>query len=30
MKADYHTEMSPKAVAMLDGEPVFEDLDSFD
>ena len=29
MAADYHTEMSPKAVALLDGEPVFEDLDSF-
>ena len=27
--ADYHTQMSPKAVACLDGEPVFEDLESF-
>ena len=27
MAADYHTQMSPKAVALLDGEPVFEDLD---
>lgn len=29
MTADYHTQMSPKAVAMLDGEPLFEDLDTF-
>ena len=29
MEADYHTQMSPKAVAMLDGDPVFEDLDAF-
>lgn len=28
MEAEYHTQMSPKAVAMLDGDPVFEDLDS--
>ena len=27
--ADYHTQMSPKAVACLDGDPVFEDLESF-
>jgi quinol monooxygenase YgiN len=27
--ADYHMQMSPKAVACLDGEPVFEDLESF-
>lgn len=27
--ADYHTQMSPKAVACLDGEPLFEDLESF-
>lgn len=29
MQADYHTQMSPKALAMLDGDPVFEDLDTF-
>ena len=29
MSAEYHTEMSPKAMAMLDGDPVFEDLDTF-
>ena len=29
MEADYHTQMSPKAVALLDGDPVFEDLDDF-
>ena len=29
MEADYHTQMSPKALAMLDGDPVFEDLDTF-
>ena len=29
-EADYHTQMSPKAVAMLDGDPVFEDLDPFE
>ncbi len=29
MEADYHTQMSPKAVALLDGDPVFEDLQSF-
>ena len=29
MNADYHTQMSPKALAVLDGEPVFEDLDKF-
>lgn len=27
MSADYHTSMSPKAVALLDGEPIFRDLD---
>jgi quinol monooxygenase YgiN len=27
--ADYHTQMSPKALACLDGDPVFEDLESF-
>jgi quinol monooxygenase YgiN len=30
MSADYHTEMSPKALACLDGDPVIEDLDVFD
>ncbi len=29
MEADYHTQMSPKAVALLDGDPVFEDLEAF-
>ena len=29
MSAEYHTEMSPKAMAMLDGDPVFEDLEVF-
>jgi len=29
MAADYHTEMSPKALALLDGDPVYEDLDAF-
>ena len=29
ISAEYHTEMSPKVMAMLDGDPVFEDLDSF-
>ena len=29
MSAGYHTDMSPKAIAMLDGDPVFEDLDVF-
>ena len=29
MSAEYHTNMSPKAMAMLDGDPVFEDLDVF-
>lgn len=28
--ADYHTEMSPKALALLDGDPIFDDLDAFD
>ena len=27
--ADYHLQMSPKAVACLDGDPIFEDLESF-
>ena len=27
--ADYHTTMSPKAIACLDGDPVFEELDTF-
>jgi quinol monooxygenase YgiN len=27
--AEYHMTMSPKAVACLDGDPVFEDLESF-
>ena len=27
--AEYHMNMSPKAVACLDGDPVFEDLESF-
>ena len=27
--ADWHTQMSPKAMACLDGAPVFEDLESF-
>ena len=30
MEADYHTQMSPKAVALLDGEPLFDDLEVFD
>ena len=29
MNAEYHTNMSPKAMALLDGDPVFEDLDRF-
>ncbi|MFT7220436.1 MAG: quinol monooxygenase YgiN [Candidatus Azotimanducaceae bacterium] len=29
LTADYHTEMSQKALALLDGDPIFEDLDSF-
>ena len=29
MEADYHTQMSPKAIALLDGDPVYEELDSF-
>ena len=29
MTADYHTQMSPKAVALLEGDPIFEDLDTF-
>ena len=29
MAADYHTQMSPKALAVLDGDPIFEDLDAF-
>lgn len=27
--ADYHQEMSPKALALLDGDPIFEDLEAF-
>lgn len=30
MAADYHTQMSPKALAVLDGEPSYEDLDALD
>ena len=30
MAADYHMQMSPKALALLDGDPVFEDLDTID
>tara|TARA_B110000263_G_scaffold212046_1_gene195324 strand:- start:234 stop:521 length:288 start_codon:yes stop_codon:yes gene_type:complete len=30
LSADYHRQMSPKALALLDGDPLFEDLDSFD
>lgn len=30
MAADYHTQMSPKVLAMLDGDPSIEDLDVFD
>ena len=29
LDAPYHTEMSPKAMECLDGDPVFEDLESF-
>ncbi len=29
MNADYHTQMSPKALAVLEGDPIFEDLDTF-
>ena len=29
ISAEYHTDMSPKAMAMLDGDPIFEDLDAF-
>ena len=29
MAADYHMQMSPKALALLDGDPVFDDLDTF-
>ena len=28
MAAEYHTSMSPKVMAMLDGDPVFEDLEA--
>lgn len=28
--ADYHTQMSPKAIACLDGDPIFETLERFD
>ncbi len=27
MTADYHLNMSPKATALLDGDPIFEELD---
>ena len=27
MTAQYHTDMSPKALALLDGDPLIEDLD---
>jgi len=27
--AEWHTQMSPMAVACLDGDPIFEDLESF-
>jgi quinol monooxygenase YgiN len=30
LSADYHRQMSPKALALLDGAPLFEDLDIFD
>lgn len=30
MTASYHTDMSPKALAMLDGDPIIEDLDTLD
>jgi len=30
MAADYHTQMSPKALAILDGDPSYEDLDAFE
>ena len=30
LNADYHTQMSPKALALLDGDPIIEDLDPFD
>ena len=29
MTAGYHTQMSPQAVALLEGEPLFEELDNF-
>ena len=29
MSAEYHTSMSPKAMEMLDGDPVFEELEAF-
>ena len=29
MSAEYHTSMSPKAMGMLDGDPVFEELEAF-
>lgn len=28
--AEYHTAMSPKAIACIDGEPTFENLERFD
>ncbi len=27
VEAEYHTSMSPKALALLDGDPVFEELE---
>ena len=30
LSADYHRQMSPKELALLDGDPIFEDLDAFD
>ncbi len=29
MAADYHMQMSPKALALLDGDPEFTELDAF-
>ena len=29
MSAEYHTSMSPKVMEMLDGDPVFEELEAF-
>ena len=30
LSADYHTQMSPKVLALLDGDPIIEDLDPLD